>query len=100
MMKHTLAFLFACSIFLPATGLTEVLLIDAVKAEQQANIPRPHRGETMNAVEKRFGSPVTKHAPVGDPPITRWDYAQFSVYFEYDRVLTSVLKRNTASADK
>jgi hypothetical protein len=24
-------------------------------------------------------------------PITRWDYPQFSVYFEHDRVLHSVL---------
>lgn len=96
MMKHPLISLAACTLLLPVSGMSDVLLIDAVKAEQQANIPRPHRGETMKAVEQRFGAPVTKHAAVGDPPITRWDYPAYSVYFEYDRVLTTVLKRNKA----
>jgi hypothetical protein len=31
-----------------------------------------------------------QHKPVGQPPITRWDYREFSVYFEYDHVINSV----------
>lgn len=94
MMKYPWTLLIACSLFFPAAAMSEVLLIDAVKAEQQANIPRPHRGESMKTVEQRFGAPDSKHAAVGDPPITRWDYPAFSVYFEYDKVITAVLKRN------
>ena len=30
---------------------------------------------------------------VGDPPITTWEYTDFLVYFEYDRVIHSVSKR-------
>jgi hypothetical protein len=30
---------------------------------------------------------------VGDPPITRWDYDGWSVYFEYDLVLFTVLHK-------
>jgi hypothetical protein len=47
----------------------------------------------MAAVQGRFGEPTERHATVGNPPITRWDYPQFSVYFEHDRVLHSVLVR-------
>jgi hypothetical protein len=54
---------------------------------------RPHRGSTMAAVQGRYGEPSNRHAAVGDPPITRWDYPQFSVYFEHDRVLHAVLAR-------
>jgi len=36
---------------------------------------------------------VSKKAAVGDPPISRWEYADFTVYFEYDRVVHAVLKR-------
>jgi hypothetical protein len=54
---------------------------------------RPNRGSTMTAVQGRFGEPSQRHATVGNPPITRWDYPQFSVYFEHDRVLHSVLVR-------
>lgn len=50
----------------------------------------PARGITMSAVEMRFGAPQTRHAAVGQPPISRWDYAGFSVYFEHEYVLHSV----------
>ena len=52
---------------------------------------RPNRGSSMSTVEGRFGAPSNRHAAVGTPPITRWDYPQFSVYFEHDRVLHTVL---------
>jgi hypothetical protein len=39
----------------------------------------------------RFGLADEEHPPVGQPPITRWDYRTFSVYFEYDHVVNSVL---------
>jgi hypothetical protein len=48
----------------------------------------------MATVESRFGPPSNRHAAVGNPPITRWDYPQFSVYFENDRVLHTVLARS------
>jgi hypothetical protein len=54
---------------------------------------RPSRGSTMSAVQSRYGEPTSRHAAVGEPPITRWDYPQFSVYFEHDRVLHAVLVR-------
>lgn len=54
---------------------------------------RPQRGSTMSTVQSRFGEPVNRHAAVGQPPITRWDYPQFSVYFENDRVLHAVIVR-------
>lgn len=54
---------------------------------------RPSRGMSESSVESRFGAPVSKVAPVGDPPISRWEYADFIVYFEYDRVIHAVGKR-------
>ena len=30
------------------------------------------------------------YATVGQPPITRWDYPHFSVFFEKDRVIHAV----------
>jgi len=54
---------------------------------------RPVRGTTQAQVEAKYGSPVSKKAPVGDPPISRWEYPGFTVYFEYDRVIHAVLKR-------
>lgn len=50
----------------------------------------PHTGESRRSVLERFGLADEEHAPVGQPPITRWDYREFSVYFEYDHVVNSV----------
>jgi hypothetical protein len=54
---------------------------------------RPTRGTTQAQVEAKFGSPVSKKGAVGDPPISSWEYQNFTVYFEYDRVIHAVLKR-------
>lgn len=65
---------------------------EATTPPQDVSVQVPGRGMTMTAVEEKFGSPETKYDEVGDPPITRWDYPQFSVYFEYQYVIHSVVK--------
>ena len=54
-------------------------------------VARQERGSTMVTVERKFGAPVTRHPTVGAPPITRWDYPAFSVFFERDRVIHAVV---------
>jgi len=51
----------------------------------------PDRGITMDKVEQVVGAPQEKMTPVGDPPITRWVYRGMTVYFEYERVLHTVV---------
>ena len=58
---------------------------------------RPSSGMTADSVESTFGTPEAKVAPVGDPPITRWEYKDFVVFFEYDRVIHTVVKRKASS---
>ena len=58
----------------------------------------PNRGSSMATVQGRYGEPSNRHATVGQPPITRWDYPQFSVYFEHDRVLHTVLVRSAPAS--
>ena len=67
------------------------LVIDEGKvAVAPTNAPAPARGSLMKTVEKQFGAPTTRHPTVGKPPITRWDYPTFSVFFEGDRVIDTV----------
>lgn len=54
-----------------------------------ANLPQ--MGESKRSVLERFGLADQERPAVGQPPITRWDYRSFSVYFEYDHVINSVL---------
>ena len=50
----------------------------------------PHKGQSKRSVLERFGLADVEHKSVGQPRITRWDYREFSVYFEYDHVINSV----------
>jgi len=54
---------------------------------------KPTRGMTQANVEANFGSPQSTSSAVGEPPISRWEYAGFVVFFEYDRVIHAVSKR-------
>lgn len=53
----------------------------------------PERGLDKSTVETRFGAPLRIEGPVGEPPITKWVYADFIVVFEYDRVLHTVQRQ-------
>jgi hypothetical protein len=67
-----------------------VSILDTAGAEPAA--PHPDRFMTMEQVEAKFGAPREKIAPVGDPPITRWVYDDYTVYFENQQVLHIVIK--------
>ena len=54
---------------------------------------QPSRGMSQESVESKYGSPASVKAPVGEPPISRWEYANFVVFFEYDKVIHTVTKR-------
>ena len=63
-----------------------------IPLEQQGNLglPLPTSGASQQMVLEQFGLPDEEHPPVGTPRMSRWDYRDFSVYFENERVITSV----------
>lgn len=73
-------------------ALADTLLIEGVAADAVSASDRPRRGMTMNAVEARYGAPTARVAPIGDPPISRWEYPGFVVYFEYDHVVHAAVR--------
>ena len=73
-----------------AAAGAETLVVDDQVMVRASSVERPARGATMSAVEAKFGAPQNRSAAVGTPPITRWDYAGFIVYFEHDRVIDAV----------
>ena len=60
----------------------------------------PSRGMNMANVEHIFGAPQEKLPAIPDPgtklhpPITRWVYPDYVVYFEYNYVVHTVLKQH------
>lgn len=79
-----------CGLAGTGAALAETLVVDDQVTLRDSAVERPKRGSTMADVEKHFGAPAEKHATVGQPPITRWDYVGFAVFFEHDRVIHAV----------
>lgn len=73
----------------------DVLLIERV--DRGAQVAQPSRGVTMNRVRDQFGEPNRSTPAVGDPPITRWHYTEFTVYFEGEFVIDSVVNQFSES---
>jgi hypothetical protein len=63
-------------------------------APPASSVAGPSRGLSMAQVEQRFGEPTQRIAAVGDPPISRWVYPQFVVYFEHSHVIHAVARRD------
>lgn len=56
----------------------------------QTSAERPARGMSMEKVEATFGAPARRVSAVGEPPISRWEYPGFVVYFERNLVIHAV----------
>ena len=78
---------------LTVVALASVLWSTAPAAQDSSEAQAtdvPTNGMTMARVREHHGEPSSVRPAVGDPPITRWVYEDFTVYFEHDRVIHSV----------
>ena len=93
-MNKPLILLFSALISLPLATIAEqvVIPVGQQSAQNQA-IEKPGRGISKDRVRAKFGEPLSMKPAVGEPPISSWEYPEFQVYFEYEHVLHSVLKR-------
>jgi hypothetical protein len=80
----------AVGLMLAGPAASDTLLIDSVQAARTTATERPTRGLSMDSVEARWGAPVSRSDAVGQPPITRWEYPAFYVYFEHQHVIDAV----------
>ncbi len=95
-MKVIIPLALAIALLPIAPAGADVLLLDAIQAtpaNEPAGLQRPVRGMSMDRVRAKFGNPGNELAPVGEPPITRWVYPDFTVYFEHQFVIETVVHR-------
>lgn len=95
-MRTPLALAAACAALAaslaPAPAAAQLVMVDGQLQTRAPAGEVPARGQSMAAVEQRFGAPTQRVAPVGSPPIARWEYPAFVVYFEGDRVIHTVAR--------
>jgi len=70
---------------------TESAAPASAPAAASYSVTLPGRGMNMSQVEEKFGPPLQKLPEVGEPPIIRWIYSDYTVYFEYEFVINSIL---------
>lgn len=95
-------------VFSPLARLASVVLLAMCSlltahpalAESSASPPSlalPARGQSEALVLQDFGEPLKRHPTAGGgrprhPPITRWDYPGYSVFFENTTVVDVVIE--------
>lgn len=97
-MKQIRTLLLAASLLTVTStqALADTLTVPVGQQAAQQGFSLPQRGAAAATVRQQHGEPVTRHAAIGTPPISRWDYDGFSVYFEHDKVVHSVLQNKPA----
>jgi hypothetical protein len=83
--------LLLAAVFAGGLAGAATIAVDNGIAVKESDVATPTRGMTMEQVSTKFGTPVTKVPAVGKPPISRWEYPGFIVYFEADHVIHSVV---------
>jgi hypothetical protein len=81
----------ACGLGYVESHAQELQMVEPPSANTA--VGTPSRGTSMGEVEARFGAPAERYDAVGQPPITRWVYPSFVVFFEYSHVVHAVARR-------
>ena len=82
----------AAAVVLCGSALADELKVPAASSGAST----PASGMSMDSVEAKYGAPTKRVAPVGgasaqQPPITRWEYPGFVVFFENNHVIHTVI---------
>ncbi len=91
MIIQALRYCIAFSFVVALTAQADVIKMPSESPQVITSNSAPVRGMTKHQVESRFGSPMAIKGPVGEPAIYRWDYPDYSVFFEHNYVLHSVV---------
>ena len=79
-------------------GMNSAVVADEIKTPvgqqslQYQDVDRPQSGMSKAEVEQSYGTPENTSNAVGEPPISSWEYPNYTVYFEHERVIHTVLK--------
>ena len=83
------------SLSLPLNATAEVIKVPVGQQISSTNSGnKPTQGMSKRTVEAQYGQPNKLITEVGTPPISSWEYANFTVYFESEYVIQSVFKNN------
>ncbi|MBV1882650.1 MAG: hypothetical protein KUG82_13515 [Pseudomonadales bacterium] len=87
-----LPIVFAITVMLSSSVLADVVTVGVGhQAKDKHALSRPNKGMDKQEVYSHFGDPIKQTNSVGKPPISSWVFDKFTVYFEYEHVVHTVL---------
>ncbi|MDH3638604.1 MAG: hypothetical protein OES09_09085 [Gammaproteobacteria bacterium] len=69
-------------------GAASDSMTEAVFPNIRSDLPPNNMAE--KEVLEKFGEPSERIPAIGNPPIARWKYPDYVVYYEWDRVIISI----------
>jgi hypothetical protein len=94
MITQAIRYCIALSLVVAFSAQADVIKMPSKSPQIVTSDSAPVRGMTKSQVESNFGSPMSISGPTGNPAIYRWDYPSYSVFFEHNYVLHSVVTSN------
>ena len=75
---------------IPGAIAEEIRIPVGEQAKDQSAVDMPTKGMNKDRVKRLFGEPLEEIPAKGQPPISRWKYQEFTVYFDSDTVIHCV----------
>ena len=91
MIAHVTRYCIAFCLVFSVNAQADVVKLPSQAPQVVTSDAAPVRGMTKQQVESSFGAPMAMSGPVGTPAIYRWDYADYSVFFEHNYVIHAVV---------
>lgn len=74
----------------PTLAAEEIRIPVGEQAKDQVPVDMPNKGMSKEQVRNLFGEPLEEIPAKGNPPISRWKYQEFTVYFDSNSVIHCV----------
>ncbi len=97
--RSRLSSVFACMLAFGITTPTYAEQVAVPLGQQGTSLDRdqlPQPGMTMDQVYTNYGAAVKESPAVGEPPISKWSFSGFTVYFEHKTVLHVVVHHTSS----
>jgi hypothetical protein len=86
----TLVLTLATSLQIQTSIAEEIRIPVGEQAKTQPAVDMPTKGMSKERVKSLFGDPQEEVPAKGQPPISRWKYQEFTVYFDNNTVIHCV----------
>jgi hypothetical protein len=90
LLSLTLSCILGYTVLVQTSIAEEIRIPIGEQAKDQTPIDMPTKGMSKERVKSLFGEPLKEIAAKGQPPISRWQYQEFTVYFDSNAVIHCV----------